>query len=256
MSLLCEVFKAAASLQEVPGRQPAIGRRDSQLLYGEEFLIEEERSGWSRGRSVLDDYQGWVKSDALRPLEKKATHIVDARMTHIYPAPSFKTRPDLMLSFMSRLHVSGEAVGGFIPVCPKGKSWVPENHIVSLSGIAGNPRDIVDTALSFEGAPYLYGGRAAWGADCSALVQLAAKRNGITSPRDSDQQMTQLGTAIDRSALARGDAVYFKGHVGIMIDKDNIINATVRHMKTIIEPLADLESRYEGGILGIRRFAP
>jgi hypothetical protein len=47
--------------------------------------------------------------------------------------------------------------------------------------------------------------------------------------------------------------VFFDGHVGIMIDDSRILNATSRHMRTIIELLSEVESAYEGGIKAIRR---
>lgn len=257
MSRLCKVFTAAAALQESPGDHLCIGRRDSQLLHGEEFRVEEIKNGWARGVSLLDGYEGWVKLEVLREAARPATHAVDTRMTQIYPAPNFKTYPGLTLSFMSRVIVSGEAVDGFVPVNDEKTAWVPEGHLIALKDRADNPRDIVDTALSFEGTPYIYGGRAAWGLDCSALVQLAAQRNGVFCPRDTDQQVAMLGESVGIEEIQRGDIVYFPGHVGIMVDRENCLNATMRHMRTVIEPLAHLERIYEHDegepILDVRR---
>lgn len=260
MSNLCTVFASVASLQEYPGEQITIGRRDSQLLHGEEFVIEEKRDGWARGVSTRDGYSGWVNLDYLREWKRVATHVVDMRMTHIYPAPNFKTRPKETVSFMSRVSVLGEAVDGFLPLDENRTAWMPENHLVALKDIPANPRDIVETALMFNGAPYLYGGRAAWGLDCSAVVQLAAQRNGIFCPRDTDQQVSMLGEAVAIEEIRRGDIVYFPGHVGIMVDNENCLNATVRHMKTLVEPLEQLERIYDKGegdpIIGVRRLEP
>ena len=257
MSNLCTVFSSVASLQEHPGQQVCIGRRDSQLLYGEEFVIEDKQLGWAKGVSTRDGYRGWVKLDCLAEWTQAATHVVDTRMTHIYPAPNFKTHPKDILSFMSRLSVSGGAVDGFLPIDETRTAWVPNTHLIALKDLSANPRDIVETALMFNGSPYLYGGRAAWGLDCSALVQLAAQRNGVFCPRDTDQQVAMLGEAVGIEEIRRGDIVYFPGHVGIMVDAENCLNATVRHMKALIEPLDQMERIYDRGegdpIIGVRR---
>lgn len=256
MSNLRTVFASVAALQEMPGDQVFIGRRDSQLLYGEEFVIEERQGGWAKGVSTRDGYKGWVRLDLLGEWQN-ATHAVDSRMTHIYPEPNFKTHPKDMLSFMSRLSISGDAVCGFLPLNKEGSAWVPENHLISLKDMATQPRDIVETAMMFNGAPYVYGGRAAWGLDCSAVIQLAAQRNGIFCPRDTDQQVLMLGEAIEIEEIKRGDLIYFPGHVGIMVDDKNCLNATVRHMQVVIEPLDEMERIYDKGegdpIIGVRR---
>jgi len=43
--------------------------------------------------------------------------------------------------------------------------------------------------------------------------------------------------------LDRGFAVFWEGHVGIMIDKSNCIHANAFHMKTITEPLVNIVKR-------------
>ena len=43
--------------------------------------------------------------------------------------------------------------------------------------------------------------------------------------------------------LKRGCVIFWKGHVGIMIDKKNCIHANAYHMKTVTEPLVDIINR-------------
>jgi cell wall-associated NlpC family hydrolase len=101
------------------------------------------------------------------------------------------------------------------------------------------------------GSPYLYGGRSAFGLDCSGLVQLALSWRGIRCPRDSKDQ-TKVGKKISGSSYKRGDLIFFKGHVGIMVDAKNILNATARTMDTRLEPLAHVSKAYDG-IIAARR---
>lgn len=53
--------------------------------------------------------------------------------------------------------------------------------------------------------------------------------------------------------LESGDIVFFKGHVGIMVDSENILNATCRTMDVRVEPLGDIIPHYEGGVISVRR---
>ena len=58
---IVKIFGAVANLQEHAGDQVHIGRRDSQLLHGEEFEVDSILNGWAAGRSKLDGYQGHIR---------------------------------------------------------------------------------------------------------------------------------------------------------------------------------------------------
>lgn len=260
MNKIVRIFSAVANLQEFPGDQAHIGRRDSQLLHGEQFKIESVTGDWAFGHSVLDNYPGHIRLTDIDARRITPTHAVATIHTNTYRAPDFKTQPSLTLSFMSRVAVNtARTQNGFVALKGVTDMWIPQSHLIALKDLTRNPADIVDTAQMFSGTPYIYGGRSARGIDCSGLVQIALQRNGLSCPRDADQQQDIIGTAVALDDLQRGDIVYFPGHVGIMVDDQNILNATVRHMKTLTEKLTDILPHYGDGekaILSIRRLAP
>ena len=113
-------------------------------------------------------------------------------------------------------------------------------------GFSADFADPVETALRFLGTPYLWGGRDSLGIDCSGLVQQALYAAGRTCPRDTDLQ-AQLGVDVDARELQRGDLVFWRGHVGMMIDAERLLHANAHHMAVAIEPLAEAVARIEAG---------
>lgn len=214
---------------------------DTQLLYGEVFRVYEEKNGWAWGQSAIDDYVGYVEARDLAPRPSKPTHTVAALRTFIYPRPDLKTRPATPISMNAKLKVVG-ARGNFSEIESGG--WVFTAH---LAAIGTHVRDFVSVAEELVGVPYLWGGRDSLGVDCSGLVQMSLERAGISSLRDTDMQEATLGEAlpepIDFTVLRRGDLVFWKGHVGIMVDDERMIHANAFHMRVAVERLDIAMSR-------------
>lgn len=131
--------------------------------------------------------------------------------------------------------------------------------VTQVAGVKTN--DPVEAARAFLDLPYIWGGRGGTGIDCSGLIQRSLAAIGIAAPRDSDMQMADLGTDLPGGTLLQGgDLVFFPGHVGMMVNADDLIHATQHFRKTVIEPLADVVSRiaadHETPILARRRILP
>ena len=56
-----------------------------------------------------------------------------------------------------------------------------------------------------------------------------------------------LGTAMAPeealSQVRRGDLVFWKGHIGVMTDAENLLHANAFHMQVAMEPLRDAVAR-------------
>lgn len=238
-------------------RPEADAPMDTQLLFGEVFRVYEEKNGWAWGQATLDDYVGYVETKDLAPRPSNPTHTVAALRTFAYPKPDLKTRPARPLPMNAKLRVTG-ARGNFSEIDRGG--WVFTAH---LAPIGTHVRDYVTVAEEFLGVPYLWGGRASTGLDCSGLVQAALERAGISSLRDTDMQEATLGEAlpepIDFTRLKRGDLVFWKGHVAIMVDAERMIHANAFHMMVAIERLDVAMSRIArseaGHVTSIKRFS-
>jgi cell wall-associated NlpC family hydrolase len=227
----------AASLRRVPS--PDAEQLD-QLLFGEGFEVLEVADGWAFGQAKRDGYVGYVEAAALGAPSSAATHTVRALRTYAFSAPSIKASPTGLYS-MNALVVAEGREGRFVKTSG---GWFVEEHLVPVGHAEA---DYVAVAERFVGTPYYWGGRESLGLDCSGLVQQALYASGRSCPRDSDQQ-AEMGEAVE--TLERGDLVFWRGHVAIMVSEDRIVHASGFHMAVVVEPLATaLEriSRTDGG---------
>jgi probable lipoprotein NlpC len=95
-----------------------------------------------------------------------------------------------------------------------------------------NVSKVVETARSYRGTPYRYGGTTRSGMDCSALVYHSFYSVGINMPRSSEAQ-SKVGKKVPGKNFEKGDVLFFAtgkkkkqvSHAGIVTDtsKGNII---------------------------------
>jgi cell wall-associated NlpC family hydrolase len=209
-----------------------------QLLFGERFEVLEFEEGFAWGQAARDGYVGWVEAAALSPRDLTPTHRVSALRTFSYLEPSIKA-PSRGPFSLGALVTATETAGALTRV--EGGGWIPAAHLASIGADFADP---ADTAQKFLATPYLWGGRDSLGIDCSGLVQQAFYAAGRACPRDSDLQ-AQMGEPIERNDLARGDLVFWRGHVGMMLDAERLLHANAHHMAVAIEPLAEALARID-----------
>jgi cell wall-associated NlpC family hydrolase len=227
---------------------------DSEALFGETLTLFDESEGWAWVQLARDGYVGYLPSEGLTSAGATPTHRVAALRTYVYASPDIKTPPLALLSLNALLSGAGEE-GRFLALQSGG--FVIAEHVRKLDEPS---RDFVDVALGFRGTPYLWGGRTSLGVDCSGLVQLASEAAGLSCPRDADMQANEVGRQLDwqgPDALARGDLVFWDGHVGIMTGAHDLVHASAYQMMVVEEPLAEARARIAsskgGEITGVRR---
>jgi len=227
---------------------------DTEALFGETLTVFDESEGWAWVQLTRDGYVGYLPSEGLTSAVTTPTHRVAALRTYVYASPDIKTPPLSLLSLNALLSGAGME-GRFLALQSGG--FVIAEHVHKLDEPA---RDFVDVALGFRGTPYLWGGRTSLGVDCSGLVQLASEAAGLSCPRDADMQANEVGSAVDwqtGAPLARGDLVFWDGHVGIMTGAQGLVHASAYQMMVVEEPLAEARARIAaskgGEIIGMRR---
>lgn len=231
-----QVGMQVASLHRQP--EPA-SMQLTQALPGETLKVFDEADGWSWVKLDRDGYVGHVPSHLLVHPAGLASHEVGVPSTIVYPKPDLKTQPARTLPMLARLNVSsddGKYAGA-------GGAFLFAKHLRPVDSGKG---DFVSVAEGFLFAPYFWGGKTVHGLDCSGLVQLSLHATGHLCPRDSDMQEEMLGTSLAKTEkLRRGDLVFWKGHVGIMVDGEMLIHANGFEMMVVCEPLSTAIARSE-----------
>ncbi len=230
-----QVTTPVVDVHGVPDTGALRGKLETQLVQGEIFIVSEEKDDWCQGICAHDDSPGYIESIHLTKHVIPATHIITAARGHSYRDPSMKSPYIGTLGFGSLIKVTGTDQG-FVQV--NGDAWIFEKHVAPADTIE---KDYITTARKFIETPYYWGGRSGFGADCSGLVQICLARAGIRTPRNSGDQENAIGKPVDKAQA--GDIVFFKGHVGLMIDDRNLLHANAFHMKTVTEPLDDVVKR-------------
>lgn len=218
---------------------------DTQLLGGDEVRVFEEAEGYAWVQAVRDRYVGYVSAAGLDYREFEPTHVVSVPRTFSYREPDMKKQATACYSMGNSLRIVGTASarGTDYALLESGEALIA-NHLQPLNSRVS---DFVTVAEHLERTPYLWGGKSAFGIDCSGLVQLSMRMAGTDVLRDTDMQAATIGTLLevpdDLSGLQRGDLVFWKGHVAIMLDETSIIHANGHAMMVSREPLQDAVDR-------------
>ncbi|WP_282053507.1 C40 family peptidase [Maribacter luteus] len=92
---------------------------------------------------------------------------------------------------------------------------------------ASKINNIINTALTYSGVRYKYGGTTKKGMDCSGLLYVAFKKNDVDLPRVSSA-MANEGKRIRVNQVEKGDLLFFKtrkgkkiNHVGLVVAVEN-----------------------------------
>ena len=98
----------------------------------------------------------------------------------------------------------------------------------SAGGVMG--QSLVDKAMQYLGTPYVWGGEAPGGFDCSGLVQYVYKQLGIDIGRTTYDQVIQGKAVNNKKDLQPGDIVFFGDpksphHEGMYVGSGKFIQA-------------------------------
>jgi len=201
----------------------------SQILYGEKFKILSKKNGWLKIKTNFDNYVGFIKKSKFNKNFKPTNKICKLK-SKIFKKINNKFVPTNNFLYFA----SGISIKNFNKdyVEFERNKWIKKKDIKKIDHYEKNYIKIVKL---FLGSKYLWGGKTSIGIDCSALIQIYFYYNRVFFPRDTKDQI-KFCKKKSKKKLYRGDIIFWKGHVGMCIDRSKFIHAYGPKKKVLIMP--------------------
>lgn len=246
------------------------GELATQALLGTGLKVYKQEGAWSYVQSP-DGYLGWMDSGSFVLMDNKTYQdwldtpkvIFTADYGFVQDAPGTQAgrigdlvAGNILLSEESngnyRAVVYPDGRKGFIPESQvkDQKAWLETKDQLSVP-------EVVSTAFTFIGRPYLWGGTSGKGMDCSGFTKTVYFLNGYVLPRDASQQVhagIEVPTDTTFTSLQTGDFIFFGErtedqqekvrHVGIYLGSGQFIHSGADNPGIRIESLFPNSSNY------------
>lgn len=85
---------------------------------------------------------------------------------------------------------------------------------------------VAETALSYLGVQYRWGGKSTAGIDCSGLTSTSYMLNGVLTYRDAQIQEGFPVHEISPEQIKKGDLLYFPGHIALYLGDGRYVHST------------------------------
>lgn len=205
----------------------------SQVLFGELVEVLETEGSWSHIRVLADDYEGFVDVKQLESIDlEEFERLYKSDMYYtLEPVQIIEDKAHAQAFFILQGSVLYNLSGGKSII--NGKTFSYDGRYVS-SQVMKSRKNVIENALSYLNAPYLWGGKTSFGIDCSGFSQMVFRISGIGLLRDASQQATQGDIVNFISDAYPGDLAFFDNeegriiHVGILLGNNKIIHASGR----------------------------
>ncbi|OPY58948.1 MAG: Gamma-D-glutamyl-L-lysine endopeptidase [Pelotomaculum sp. PtaU1.Bin035] len=252
-----------------------VGKAETHALYGEPVVILERRGDWLRvaatkQRSTLNEYgyPGWVPASHIvidqtyiNELESLPSVIVAKPLTNLYSNKEL-TDISIEISYQTRLPVLEEQEQVVAVRLPAGNTGYLSLHDVKKAGgLTFSRGEMTAEAKDFLGLRYIWAGTSSYGFDCSGFTMRLYQSQGVSIPRDADEQARE-GIMVAKSELLPGDLLFFAAkmgqgqihHVSMYIGNGMMIHSPGSSASVRIDPIDS--GIYREEFWGAKRYVP
>lgn len=274
----------ANTVANIRGNPKYSSEQVTQAIFGTPVKILKKQGGWFLIQTP-DKYLGWAETQIIDELSKEAFEQWKKEVKWIVlDETQVFTQPNQQ-SLIAK-HVVEGAILRSVKTVPGGWLEVQVNAektgFIQLSKVKTvanwvinrkfSTQEMIETAKTLLGRPYMWGGTSPNGLDCSGFTKTVYYLHGFQLPRDASQQVfsgIQISTeAADYSRFQQGDFLFFgtRGnaekpdkvvHVAIYMGDGKFINASG---EIKIESLNQLHEDYNAyrfkTFLQARRMSP
>ena len=203
-----------------------------EAIFGTECEILDDFKEFYKIKTDYD-YIGWTLKTNLCPALHKGGYIVRSLFADLLPAPENKYSPIITFPKGSVVDYGAPHEGeryGMVILPDKTGGYMHKEWVRPLPQKTENYRDIiVETAKTYLGAQYRWGGKTPAGIDCSGLAFMCYKFAGIQIWRDADIERSTALENIPLSVAEKGDLLFYKGHVAIYLGENKFIHSCGSH---------------------------
>ena len=155
-----------SNLSIVPMRDEAADHVEmvNQILFGEHFKILESRKKWSKIRLSHDNYEGWISNKQWIEISEEDYKQLEKDVSTITTD---------VLDIITKEQPQPIVIGSILPFYKSGHALL-NNEMYQFDGLTTTgfvkKEKLIENALMYLNAPYLWGGRSPLGIDCSGFT--------------------------------------------------------------------------------------
>lgn len=195
----------------------------TQALLGTPVKVFKKKGDWYFIQTP-NQYFGWInKADIimlnaarLHKLQNERKIVFNRQYGFSYSKPDNHSQVVSDLVIGDILPVTGNKNQYYKVEYPDGRiAFVRKDEVINFQTLIGRKptgKGLVQTALKFNGIPYLWGGFSSKAIDCSGFTSNIYFMNGIILQRDASQQTKsgkEITTDFDFTKLKPGDLLFF-----------------------------------------------
>lgn len=179
-----------------------VGKVETQALFGERVVILARKGRWMKVAAVSqrtqknkEGYPGWVPAVQISMNSVYLSEqlllpevVVAIPKAKLYEDKNF-SKLIYTISYQTRLPLLSEQENCFSVRLPNGDTgYLVKSDVKKVKDLNYWGIDVVKQARKFLGLKYIWGGTSAWGFDCSGFTFRVYQSQGLSIPRDAEEQ--------------------------------------------------------------------